>query len=62
MDTKKKQVQEDWFDNHSLEEIADIINKKIEDIKLKYVDGTDNQYFQAGEGILELINRLQEIP
>ena len=23
---------------------------------------TDNQYFQAGEGILELINRLQEIP
>ena len=62
LDTKKKEAQEDWFDNHSLEEIAEIVNKRIEDIRLKYVDGSDNQYVQAGDGILELVKRLQEVP
>lgn len=62
LDTKKKQAQEDWLDNTSLESIADKIDKKITDIKLKYVDGTDNQFYQAGDGILELINRLQQVP
>ena len=62
LDTKKKEAQEDWFDNHSLEEIAEIVNKKIDDIRLKYVDGSDNQYVQAGDGILELVKRLQEVP
>lgn len=62
LDTKKKEAQEDWFDNHTLEEIAEIVNKKIDDIRLKYVDGSDNQYVQAGEGIMELVKRLQETP
>ena len=62
LDTKKKEAQEDWFDNHTLEEIAEMVNKKIDDIRLKYVDGSDNQYVQAGEGIMELVKRLQETP
>lgn len=62
LDVKKKQAQEDWFDNHTLEEIAEIINKKIDDIKIKYVDTAENNYAQAGEGALELLKRLQEIP
>ena len=37
-DSKKKQAQEDWLDNTSLEEIAEIIDNKIIDIRLKYVD------------------------
>lgn len=62
LDIKKKQAQEDWLDNTSLEDIAEKIDKKIVDIKLKYVDGTDNQFVQAGDGIIELINRLKEVP
>lgn len=62
LDVKKKQAQEDWLDNTSLEDIAEKIDKKITDIKLKYVDGTDNQFVQAGDGIQELIQRLQQVP
>ena len=32
-DAKKKQQQEEWLDNMSLEEIADLIDKKITDIR-----------------------------
>lgn len=62
LDTKKKQAQEDWLDNTSLEDIAEKIDKKITDIKLKYVDGTDEEYVQAGHGITDLIDRLQKNP
>ena len=62
LDTKKKQYQEEWLDNSSLEQIADTIDKKITDIKLKYVDGTDNEFVQAGDNIVELIKQLQKTP
>jgi len=62
LDAKKKQAQEDWLDNTSLEEIADTIDKKINEIKLKYVDGTDEDYVQAGDNIDDLIDRLQKNP
>ena len=59
---KKKQVQEDWLDNSSLEEIADAIDKNIVDIRLKYVDDANESATNAGEGVLELIARLKETP
>ena len=62
LDTKKKQYQEEWLDNSSLEQIADTIDKKITDIKLKYVDGTDSEFVQAGDNIVELIKQLQKTP
>ena len=62
LDSKKKQAQEDWLDNTSLDTIAETIDKKITEIKLKYVDGTDEEYVQAGENIDELIDRLQKNP
>ena len=62
-DQKKKQKQEDWLDNHTEEQIADIINDKIEDIKLKYVDAAaGDDIIQAGEGAEELWNELQTTP
>jgi hypothetical protein len=61
-DSKKKQAQEDWLDNTSLEEIAEQIDRRISEIKLKYVDGTDEEYVQAGENIDNLIERLQKNP
>ena len=62
-DQKKKQKQEDWLDNHTEEQIADIINDKIEDIKLKYVDAVaGDDIIQAGEGAEDLWNELQTTP
>ena len=61
-DSKKKQAQEDWLDNTSLEEIAEIIDNKIIDIRLKYVDDATQESINAGEGALELLNKLKETP
>lgn len=62
-DQKKKQKQEDWLDNHTEEQIADIINDKIEDIKLQYVDAVaGDDIIQAGEGAEDLWNELQTTP
>lgn len=62
MDVKKKQAQEDWLDNTSLVDIADIIDKKILEIRLKYVDDAEGGAVQAGEGGLELLERLKKTP
>ena len=62
-DQKKKQKQEDWLDNHTEEQIADIINGKIEDIRLKYVDSvTGDDIVKASEGAEDLWNELQTTP
>ena len=61
-DPKKKQAQEDWLDNTPLEKIADTIDGKIQQIKMKYVDNADTVFVQAGEGIDNLISRLMEFP
>lgn len=62
MDTKKKQAQEDWLDNTSIEDIADLIDRKITDIRLKYIDDCTGGAVSAGEGALELLNRFKETP
>lgn len=62
LDTKKKQLQEEWFDNTSIEEIADIIDKKIIDIRLEYVNNSDNEGKQAGEDLLSLLQSYKDIP
>ena len=61
-DQKKKQAQEDWLDNHTEEDIANLINDKIEDVKLKYVDAVEEDIIQAGEGSEELWQELQTTP
>lgn len=62
LDLKKKQKQEEWLDNTPIDEIADLIDKKITDIRLKYVDNSDDDFCQAGEGIKDLIQRLKDTP
>ena len=61
-DIKLKQKQEDWLDNHSLEEIADLINDKIEDIKLKYVSNSTDDIIEASKGQNELLTDLLKAP
>ena len=61
-DPKKKQAQEDWLDNTPIEKIADIIDGKIQQIRMKYIDNADAVFQQAGEGVESLISRLMEFP
>lgn len=62
LDVKKKQLQEDLLDNSSLEEIADKVDRKISDIRLKYVDDTTGEAIQAGKGVLQLIQKFKDHP
>lgn len=61
-DQKKKQRQEEWLDNHSEEEIIDAIDKKIDEIKLKYNNVTANDIIQAGDGDEALFQELLTTP
>ena len=40
LDPKKKQTQEDFIDNHSLEELADIIDNKISEVNVVLIIST----------------------
>lgn len=62
LDIKKKQLQEDLLDNSSLEEIADRVDRKISDIRLKYVDDATGEAIQAGKGVLQLIQKFKDHP
>lgn len=61
-DAKKKQQQEEWLDNSSLEDIANIIDDKIETIKLKYADIREKDYYQGGDHLDELLENLKTNP
>lgn len=61
-DVKKKQEQEEWLDNSSLLEIADVIDDKILEIKSQCIDNSLTCGVQAGEGIEELLESLKETP
>ena len=62
LDIKKKEAQESWFDNTSINDIANTINDKIDEIKAKYVDNSEDGMIQAGDGALSLLERLKKNP
>lgn len=62
VDVKKRQQQEDWLDNTTLVQIADIINKKIDAIRCDYVEDDLGLGYQAGDGIDALIDDLKAHP
>ena len=61
-DIKLKQKQEDWLDTHSIEEIADLINDRIEDIKLKFVENGSDDIRNASDNQKKLLDELQKTP
>ena len=61
-DAKKKQAQEDFLDNSTLEDIAKKVDDMIESIKLTYVEDMVSESYQASEGIEDLIDRYKESP
>lgn len=62
IDVKKKQLQEEQLDNAKLEDLALMVDNKIEEIKEKFVDDVYGEAYQAGQGAIELIERLKERP
>lgn len=61
-DFKKKQQQEEYLDNLSLIEIANLVDGKIAEIRNKYAEDSDDATFQAGDGIFDLIEKFKESP
>lgn len=59
---EKRQKQEDWLDNTSLVEIANVIDRRIDEIKCKYIEDDLGLGYQAGDGIVELIEDLETHP
>ena len=62
LDLKKKQIQEDYLDNSTLEQIADKVEGKIEEIRFQYVNDDYGEAQQAGDGIFDLIEKFKENP
>ena len=62
LDIKKKQMQEDYLDNTTLEQIADRIDNKIDEIRSQYVNGSFGEASQAADGIFDLIADLKRHP
>lgn len=62
LDVRKRQAQEDWLDNSSIVSITETIDKRIEDIKLKYAEHDLGIGYQAGDGALDLIEELKKHP
>jgi replicative DNA helicase len=52
----------DVIDEHSIEQLAEVIDQRIEKIKLDYLSKTWSVSKQAGEGLLDLIESLKEQP
>ncbi len=61
-DPKKKKQQEEYLDNATLEDIADLIDKRVMDIRLKYGENDFEVATQAGEGVVELLSQLKQSP
>jgi replicative DNA helicase len=62
LDIKKKQAQEEYLDNTTLEQIADRIDNRMDEIRSQYVNGSFGEATQAGEGVFELIADLEKHP
>ena len=62
LDTKKKEIQEEWLDNTSLAAIAQKVTERLEDVVSIYVNETFGDVRRPGEGALELRAKLKEHP
>ena len=62
IDSKKRQLQEDQLDNSTLEQIAQKVQDKIDQIRSQYVDDEWGEASQAGDGIFELLEELKQRP
>lgn len=62
LDTKKKEQQENWLDNTSLEEIANTIDLKISQIRDVYVNDDYSEVKHASKGLTSLVEKFKQNP
>lgn len=62
LDTKKLQLQEEQLENMSLLQIADQVDAIVDKVRQDYTGNEYAEEYQAGDGIEELIARLQTYP
>lgn len=62
LDTKKKEIQEEWIDSNSLAEISQKITGKIDEIVSTCVDNTFGEMNSPGQGLEELKESLKLHP
>ena len=62
IDIKKRQQQEDYLDNTSLDGLAQVIQDRIDEIKADYVDGSWGEAYQAADGLITLLEDLEQSP
>lgn len=62
LDLRKKEEQENYLDNASLEDIVNRIDDKISLIKGQYLDGILEESYQAGDKLDSLIEDLSKTP
>ena len=62
LDIQKKEKQEEWLDNTSLEKIADLVDTKINEVRAKYVNDDYSVSIQAGTGITSLLEKFKTSP
>lgn len=62
LDVAKREKKKEYFESLSVDEIANIIDNKILEIRETYVDNTLDETMSAGAGIEELFQSLQETP
>lgn len=62
LDLEEKHKQEQWLDDHTVEDIVKIVDEKLATLKANYVFETASMSSKAGDGLEELIYNLQENP
>lgn len=62
LDIKLKQQQEDWLDSVDRLSITTTVDKKLDELKSKYLNSTGEGQIHAGQNIFELIANFKKVP
>lgn len=62
LDAKKKQIQEEWLDNHTVAEVSQQIIDKINSVVETCVDNTFAEITRPGQGLKEYKEQLKLVP
>lgn len=62
LDSAKRQEQKLYFDSLSLEDIAELIDERVTNIRMRCIDNSIDEATEVGAGIFELLTELEEDP
>lgn len=62
LDAKKKQIQEEWLDNHTVAEVSQKVTDKINSVVETCVDNTFAEIMRPGQGLKEYKEQLKLVP